>query len=77
MGHSRTSPARFSLRAKSSSAEQAFVTILFVGTIQIAMMGILGIYIGKTFEETKGRPLYLVKDTANFGISLERQDGKL
>jgi polyisoprenyl-phosphate glycosyltransferase len=42
-----------------------FVTILFVGSIQIAMMGILGIYIGKTFEEAKGRPLYVVKDTIN------------
>jgi dolichol-phosphate mannosyltransferase len=41
------------------------VTMLFVGSIQIAMMGILGIYIGKTFEETKGRPLYIVKDTVN------------
>src|SRR5262249_50825744 len=27
-----------------------FVTILFVGSVQIALMGILGIYIGKTFE---------------------------
>ena len=31
--------------------------MLFVGSIQIAMMGVLGIYIGKTFKETKGRPL--------------------
>jgi len=32
-------------------------------------MGILGIYIGKTFEETKGRPLYIVKDTMNLGTA--------
>jgi polyisoprenyl-phosphate glycosyltransferase len=42
-----------------------FVTILFIGSIQIALMGVLGIYIGKTFEETKGRPLYVIKDTVN------------
>jgi dolichol-phosphate mannosyltransferase len=52
-----------------------FVTMLFVGSIHTAMMGILGIYIGKTFEETKGRPLYVVKDTVNFRIRLECQDG--
>jgi polyisoprenyl-phosphate glycosyltransferase len=42
-----------------------FVTVLFVGSVQIAMIGILGIYIGKTFEEAKGRPLYIVRDTLN------------
>ncbi len=46
-----------------------FVTMLFIGSIQIALMGILGIYIGKTFEETKGRPLYIVKDTMNLGTA--------
>jgi dolichol-phosphate mannosyltransferase len=43
-----------------------FVTVLFVGSVQIALMGVLGIYIGKTFEEAKGRPLYIVKETTNF-----------
>ncbi len=42
-----------------------FVTILFVSSFQIALMGVLGIYIGKTFDETKHRPLYIVKDTVN------------
>src|SRR5579862_844667 len=42
-----------------------FVTMLFVSSVQIAMMGVLGIYIGKTFEEAKGRPLYFVKETVN------------
>jgi dolichol-phosphate mannosyltransferase len=42
-----------------------FVTLLFIGSVQIALIGILGIYIGKTFEETKGRPLYIVKQALN------------
>jgi dolichol-phosphate mannosyltransferase len=46
-----------------------FVTILFIGSIQIALMGILGIYIGKTFEETKARPLYIIKDTVNLEMA--------
>jgi glycosyltransferase involved in cell wall biosynthesis len=45
-----------------------FVTVLFVGSIQIALMGVLGIYIGKAFEEAKGRPLYIVRDTANLKL---------
>jgi dolichol-phosphate mannosyltransferase len=44
-----------------------FVTVLFVGSVQIALMGVLGIYIGKAFEEAKGRPLYIVRETINLG----------
>jgi glycosyltransferase involved in cell wall biosynthesis len=44
-----------------------FVTMLFIGSMQIALMGVLGIYIGKTFEEVKGRPLYIVRDSMNLG----------
>jgi len=46
-----------------------FVTVLFVGSVQIALMGVLGIYIGKTFEEAKGRPLYIVKETTNLEVA--------
>jgi len=42
-----------------------FVTILFVSSFQIALMGVLGIYIGKTFDEAKHRPLYVVRETTN------------
>ena len=41
------------------------VTVLLMGSIQIALIGILGIYIGKTFEEAKRRPLYIVNGTLN------------
>lgn len=43
-----------------------FVTLLFVSSFQIALMGVLGIYIGKTFDEAKRRPLYIVRETVNF-----------
>jgi polyisoprenyl-phosphate glycosyltransferase len=54
-----------------------FVTVLFVGSVQIALMGVLGIYIGKTFEEAKGRPLYIVKETLNFEEACSRTEQKL
>ncbi len=37
------------------------ITVLFLGGIQLFFMGILGEYLGRVFEETKRRPLYLVE----------------
>ncbi len=39
------------------------VSIYFIGGLLFANMGILGLYIGKIFDETKDRPLYLIQDT--------------
>jgi polyisoprenyl-phosphate glycosyltransferase len=37
------------------------ISLYFIGGIIIGMMGILGIYLSKTFDETKRRPLYIVR----------------
>jgi hypothetical protein len=36
------------------------VSIYFIGGIIISILGIIGIYLGKTYDETKKRPLYIV-----------------
>lgn len=38
------------------------ITILFIGGFQLLAIGIAGEYIARIFLETKGRPLYIVKD---------------
>jgi dolichol-phosphate mannosyltransferase len=44
-----------------------------LGGIIISILGILGIYLGKTFDEAKKRPLYLVRNSTN---SLNKQIGQ-
>ncbi len=48
------------------------VSIYFIAGLIIGNIGMLGIYIGKIFDEVKGRPLYLI-DEVTF---LEEENGK-
>ena len=42
------------------------VALFFMFGILFGILGILGIYIGKIFDETKRRPLYITKEKINF-----------
>jgi len=37
------------------------VSLYFLGGIIIVTLGVVGIYVGRTFDEAKGRPLYIVR----------------
>jgi len=39
------------------------VSLYFIGGVIIATLGMMGIYLGKTFDETKKRPLYVIRRT--------------
>lgn len=41
------------------------VSMYFIGGLIFANMGVLGLYIGKIFNENKDRPIYIVEDTLN------------
>lgn len=41
------------------------VSVWFLGGLILSFLGVIGIYIGKIFEEVKARPLYIVKDELN------------
>jgi glycosyltransferase involved in cell wall biosynthesis len=40
------------------------VSIYFIAGLIFANLGMVGLYIGKIFDETKGRPIYIIKNTA-------------
>ncbi|GIW63455.1 MAG: glycosyl transferase [Patescibacteria group bacterium] len=42
-----------------------FVSIMFMGGVQLIAIGIIGEYVGKIYKEVQERPLYLVKEKVN------------
>ncbi len=42
------------------------IAIFFLGAVQLVSIGILGEYIGRIYEEVKGRPLYTLAEVAGF-----------
>ena len=42
------------------------ISMFFLGSVQLVCIGILGEYIGRIYEEVKGRPLYTLKESGGF-----------
>lgn len=43
------------------------VSLFFLGGIIISILGVIGIYLGKNFDECKKRPLYIISKSTNLG----------
>lgn len=43
------------------------VSLFFLGGIIISILGVIGLYLGKNFDESKKRPLYIISKTTNLG----------
>lgn len=51
------------------------IVVALLASVQLLMIGILGEYIGRVYEEVKRRPLYLVGDTVN--LARERDSNEI
>jgi len=48
-----------------TNSDYVLLAIFLVGGLIIANLGIIGLYLGKTFDETKKRPLYIIDETTS------------
>lgn len=50
------------------------IAVFFLGAVQLISVGILGEYIGRIYEEVKGRPLYTVNEAGGFSAKRANPD---
>lgn len=57
-------PAR---RATVAGWTSLSVIVLVIGSVQLLILGVIGEYIGRIYNQSKNRPLYIVSDVAGRG----------
>jgi hypothetical protein len=52
---------RFSMEAPPNFQLDEGQTLYFLSGIMLGFMGVLGLYLGRVFDEVKRRPLYVIR----------------
>jgi glycosyltransferase involved in cell wall biosynthesis len=55
--------------APSAGFPTIVISVLFLGGVQLICLGILGEYIGRIYEEVKGRPLWILRDSIGLAVA--------
>ncbi len=53
---------RFGGSPQLTGQATTLIAVLFLGGVQLISLGILGEYVGRLYDEAKGRPLYIVRE---------------
>jgi len=67
--------SKFILGAAVSGWTSLMIVIAFFGGLNAMMLGVLGEYIWRILQETKRRPLYILKEKIGFGEFSEIKEG--
>ncbi len=58
--------ARFIFHVTIQGWTSLILVVVFIGGVQLIVLGVLGEYIGRIYEEVKGRPLYIAEEKIGF-----------
>ena len=50
----------------AAALPRLILLLLFIGSVLMISLGIIGVYISRIFEEVKRRPRFIVEETVNF-----------
>jgi polyisoprenyl-phosphate glycosyltransferase len=54
-----------------------FCCVLFLGGCQLAALGIISEYLGRTLDQVTGRPLYIIRSASGFAVSSDSARGAI